>query len=190
MYTSAILSHAVLVVPTFLFDLAGSRAGIHLVLRKLSLPAFSLWTLGTVAVCVTAWLVMLIEARRHPEGSDRIVLALLPRTRKELIAFLGISLAAGFAEEYLLRGFCLGLVTLATGSIGVAVALTTLSFGLAHLYQGPRGAMRATVLGAVLAAPVAFTGSVVPSMIAHAAMDMISGCWTLPILRHWGVAAE
>jgi membrane protease YdiL (CAAX protease family) len=190
MYASAVLSHAILLAPTLLLDLKGERAGIHLLLGALPLPRFLPWTIGTVAVCVAIWAGMLFEAKLHPEDSDDVVLGMLPRTRREMAAFSGVSLTAGFAEEYLLRGFCLAVVALATGSMWLAAAVTTLSFGLAHLYQGPRGAVRATVLGAALAIPVVVTGSLVPSMIAHAATDLVSGRWTLPILRRWGIATE
>ncbi len=190
MYASAVLSHFLLLAPTLLFDLKGDRAGIHLLLGSLPLPRFILWTLGTLAVCVAMWGAMLLESKMHPEISDAVVLSMLPRTRREMAAFSGVSLTAGFAEEYLLRGFCLGVLAHWTGSMWLAAAVTTLSFGLAHLYQGPRGAVRATVLGAVLAIPVVVTGSLGPSMIAHAATDLVSGRWTLRILRRWGVATE
>lgn len=190
MYQSAVLSHAVLLAPTLLLDLFGDRAGVHLFLARLPFPRFLLWTLGAVAVCLAVWVAMLFEARAHPGDSDKVVLDLLPRTRKEFAAFFGVSLTAGLAEEYLLRGYCLGLVALFTGSMALAVVVTTVSFGLAHLYQGPRGAVRAMALGLVLAIPVAITGSLLPSMIAHATMDIVSGRWTLPVLRRWGVVAE
>jgi membrane protease YdiL (CAAX protease family) len=190
MYASAVLSHIVLLAPTLLFDLRGDHAGIHLLMAALPLPRFLFWTLGTLAACIAMWGAMLIESKMHPEISDAVVLGMLPRTRREMTAFSGVSLMAGFAEEYLLRGFCLGVLALWTGSMWLAAAVTTLSFGLAHLYQGPRGAARATVLGAVLAIPVVVTGSLAPSMIAHAATDLVSGRWTLPILRRWGVAPE
>ncbi len=190
MYASAVLSHILLLVPTLLLDLKGDRAGIHLLLGSLPWPRFILWTLGTLAACIAMWAAMLLETKMHPENSDAVVLGMLPRTRREMAAFSGVSLTAGFAEEYLLRGFCLGVVALATGSMWLAAAVTTISFGLTHLYQGPRGAVRATILGAVLAIPVVATGALAPSMIAHAATDLVSGRWTLRFLRRWGIAAE
>jgi membrane protease YdiL (CAAX protease family) len=190
MYASALLSHVLLLLPTLFLDLTGDRTGIHLLIGQLPFRRLLLWTLGTLAVCIAMWMAALLESKMHPEASDDVVLAMLPRTGREMAAFSGISLTAGFVEEYLLRGFCLGIIALVTGSLWLGAAVTTLSFGLAHLYQGPRGAVRATVLGAVLAIPVVLTGSLVPSMIAHAATDLASGRWTLRILRRWGVATE
>jgi membrane protease YdiL (CAAX protease family) len=190
LYASAALSHLLLIAPTVVIDLAGERSGIHLLLGRLPLSRFFLWMLGTTAACIALWGAMLVESKTHAEASDAVVLRMLPRTRREMAVFSMVSLTAGFAEEYLLRGFCLGVVALVTGSLWLAAAVTTVSFGLAHIYQGPRGAARATVLGAVLAIPVVVTGSLAPSIVAHAATDLVSGRWTLPILRRWGVATE
>lgn len=189
-YTSAVLSHVVLIVPTLAIDWLGGKAGIRLLVRTLPFPAILLWTLGTLGACVAAWAAMLIEARFRKRGSDRFIFGLLPRTGKEHAAFFGASLSAGFTEEYLLRGFCLALLAGVSGSMALAFVLTSISFGLAHWYQGAAGILRATLLGAILAVPVVATGSMIPSMIAHAATDMISGQWTLKILRSWGVATE
>jgi hypothetical protein len=190
MYLSAVLSHVVLVAPALLFDLKGDRAGIHLLFGALTWPRLLLWTLGTLGSCVAMWMAMLLESKMRPGVSDEVVLAMLPRTRREMAVFSGVSLTAGFAEEYLLRGFCLAMVALVTGSMWLGAAVTTVSFGMAHIYQGPRGAARATVLGAVLAIPVVMTGSLVPSIVGHAATDLVSGRWTLSILRRWGVSED
>ena len=190
MYANALLSQLILIAPTLLIDLAGGGAGIRLIEWKLPGLSLFLWTLGTLAACVAGWGAMLIEARAHEGKSDQIVLHLLPRNGKERAAFFGVSIAAGFTEEYLWRGFCFAKIAQASGSLLFAFLLTSLAFGLAHLYQGVRGVWRATLIGAVLGIPVVFTGSLVPSMIAHTAIDMISGRWTLGILRSWGVVAE
>ncbi len=190
MYANALLSQLVLLAPTLLIDRAGGEAGIRLMERALPPLPLLVWTLGTVAACAISWAGMLLEARAHREIPDKVVLHLLPRTGRERVVFLCVSVAAGFTEEYLWRGFCLARLAQVSGSLLFALVLTSLAFGLAHLYQGTRGVWRATLLGAVLGIPVVLTGSLVPSMIAHAAIDMISGRWTLEILRSWGIATE
>jgi membrane protease YdiL (CAAX protease family) len=54
-------------------------------------------------------------------------------------------------------------------------------FGIMHAYQDVGGAARAAILGAVLAVPVVLTGSIVPAMVAHAAIDLTSGL----LLARW-----
>jgi membrane protease YdiL (CAAX protease family) len=181
-YVSAALSEVLMAALTLAADLAGSHTGVQALRKMLPFSALLLWTLGTVATCVVAWAAMLAEARVRPRSSDRVVFEMLPRTRAERRAFFGVSLLAGLGEEYVVRGFCLGVIALLSGSLAAAYVVTTVAFGLGHLYQGRSGAMRAMVLGAILAVPVVATGSLLPSIIAHAATDIISGRWTLRFL--------
>ena len=48
-----------------------------------------------------------------------------------------------------------------------AVALVSVSFGISHGYQRLIGVLRATLLGALLALPVVWTGSLFPAIVAH-----------------------
>jgi hypothetical protein len=189
-YLSAAASHLLLLAPTLAVDFFAGRGGIAFLLHGLAPERFALWTLATLAACAAVWLLMLLETKRGRAQGDEVALAMLPRTPRERLAFSGVSLSAGFVEEYLLRGFCLGAVLVASGSMVAAVAVTTVSFGLAHLYQGWRGTAGAMLLGAILAVPVAVTGSLLPSIIAHAATDLLSGFCALPMLRAWRVPIE
>lgn len=182
LYRGAVASEVLLGLATLAADFAGPRAGVMTFWKSLPSLSFALWTLGTAIACAAAWGGMILEARRHPRHSDRMVLEMLPRTPSERRAFLGVSALAGLSEEYVVRGFCLGTIAWASGSMAAAYVLTTLAFGLGHLYQGWTGAARATVLGAILGIPVVATGTLIPSIVAHAATDMISGRWTPGLL--------
>ncbi|MEJ2184384.1 MAG: CPBP family intramembrane metalloprotease [Gemmatimonadota bacterium] len=102
---------------------------------------------------------------------------LLPRTGGERLMFLGVALSAGIAEELVFRSFLIPALQAATDSVWLAVALSSSAFGLIHSYQGASGALRASFLGLLLALPFVATGSVLPSMGAHAALDIIGGLW-------------
>jgi len=57
-----------------------------------------------------------------------------------------------------------------------AVALVAAAlFGVAHAYQGARGMLRTGLLGLVLWATYLVTGSILPAMVLHAAIDVRSG---------------
>ena len=56
-------------------------------------------------------------------------------------------------------------------------------FGAAHLYQGAAGALGATLVGAVAAGLYLWCGSLVPSMLLHAAIDLSSGWMAYEVLR-------
>lgn len=102
---------------------------------------------------------------------------LLPATRRERILFIGVAITAGVCEEIVFRGFLIHVLYSATGSLAVALLLSSGAFGVAHAYQQPAGALRATLIGLILALPLAIDGSIVPAIIAHAAIDIISGLW-------------
>lgn len=107
---------------------------------------------------------------------------ILPRTARERAGFLVLALSAGVCEELVFRGFLIPVLIQGTGSIALAVLLATAVFGTLHAYQGALGATRAALLGLLLTVPFLMTGSVVPSMLAHFAYDVVAGVWLGPWL--------
>jgi CAAX protease family protein len=186
-YRSTIRGLALLGLITLAVDWAGTRAGIHAAMAALPWSACALWTIGALAVCVAVTLLAFLYRKLRKQPLEAAIVALLPRTREEHLMFLGVSLMAGIVEEYVMRGFCLGVLATTLHSAGWAYVLVTLSFGLAHGYQGATSMIRATALGAVLGVPVLATGALGPSVLAHAGMDIAAGLWTLPVLRRMGL---
>ena len=116
---------------------------------------------------------MLARALRWTESP--LLEWLLPRGARERFVFALLSISAGIGEELAFRGFLIPALRIASGSTLVAVLVSSAAFGLMHSYQRLHGASRAGTLGALLAAPFIVTGSILPSMIAHAAFDLIVG---------------
>lgn len=106
-----------------------------------------------------------------------IMREIVPVTVKEKLVFCALALSAGVCEEIAFRGFLIPALDFATGSTIAAVVLSSAAFGVLHAHQHASGALRATVLGAVLAVPFAVTGSVYPSMAAHTVIDVVGGLW-------------
>lgn len=131
------------------------------------------WTLG---ITLTG-LAVQVAGRVLRFRESPILLHLLPRTRKEKAAFGLLSLSAGIGEELVFRSFLIPTLTLASGSAGVALLVSSTLFGLLHAYQRVVGALRAAALGAVLGVPFLLCGSVLPSMLAHTALDLLAGLW-------------
>lgn len=102
---------------------------------------------------------------------------LVPRTTLEKIFYVVLALSAGICEEVIFRGFATSAVYAKTGSLIAGIAISSVVFGLLHMHQRAGGAVRATLLGVVLAFPVVATGSVIPSMAAHAIIDLAGGLW-------------
>jgi membrane protease YdiL (CAAX protease family) len=83
-------------------------------------------------------------------------------------------LAAGLGEELAYRGYAILALAPLTGTLGAA-AVTTVVFAVMHAYQGRLGVVRTGVMGAVLAAGFLATGSILPSILAHASIDVLAG---------------
>jgi len=116
--------------------------------------------------------------------------SLLPRTTEERRVFAVLSVAAGTGEELAYRGYVIPMLAPILG-IGGAAALSTLVFGLMHGYQGRLGIVRTALMGAVLAGGFIVSGSLIPAMIAHTAIDLIAGIavgdWLLSPAPDFGV---
>ena len=112
------------------------------------------------------WLVVRVgQATGLPES--RLSFVLMPRSGAEQRAFLVVAAVAAVGEEYLYRGFLYHVFEGALGGPWVAAIITSVSFGVAHGYQKAIGMTRAALLGGLLVVPVAFTGSLFPSIVAH-----------------------
>ncbi len=102
---------------------------------------------------------------------------LLPRTGREKAGFALLSAAAGVGEEAAYRAYGIATIVSLGGSAWLAVAVTSLSFGLLHGYQGSVGVARTGSLGAVFAISLLRWETVVPAMIVHMAVDLLIGLW-------------
>ncbi len=133
-----------------------------------------------VALVLTVVAVALLFAVRVGEarlgwGETPVLLELLPRSRSEKAVFAGLSFVAGFGEEIAYRGFALAWVSSILGSPSIAVAVTSLAFGLLHAYQGVAGVVRTGLLGGLFGISVVATGSLWPAILAHTAVDLLAG---------------
>ena len=100
--------------------------------------------------------------------------ALVPGTAGERRTFWLLSITAGVCEEIIYRGFLIWLVAKWTGLIA-AVVISSSVFGLGHIYLGVAQVPRTAIIGFVLAIVVVASGSILPAILIHAAIDLNSG---------------
>jgi len=140
------------------------------------------------AVLVVAIVVQLLLPRlMTPQRRERLrgqmrAIKILPRSTVELLLFLGVSLTAGVWEELVYRGFLFWFIAPYAGIAG-AVVLSTLVFGIGHVYQGWRGALNASVLGLLFAIGYALSRSLWWLMLIHALVDAFGGLVAWRVLR-------
>src|ERR1051325_10733553 len=100
---------------------------------------------------------------------------LLPTTFFESIAWIVVSLAAGFCEEAVYRGYLQRQLWSVTKSLPLALVLQALIFACGHIYQGWRPALVTAIYGLVFGLVAAWRRSIIPGAIAHTAVDILGG---------------
>lgn len=130
------------------------------------------------------WSVLRLPAERRVAARPKLgnVAFMLPHTATEERWFVALAVTAGFCEELLYRGYLVWFFAPWLGQAG-AMLLVVVAFGVGHAYQGRRGAIKATLAGAVMGAIVLGTDSLIPAMIAHALIDVGGGTLGYWLLR-------
>lgn len=130
---------------------------------------------GTVIALTVLTVLGMREARKEGDlvavGDIR---ALLPRNRQELRIGALLSLNAGLVEELPFRLAVPAMLLAASGSAVLAVAVSVLVFGGLHAYQGLSGVIGTTIVGALMMAVLALTGSILWPIVLHAAFNLRS----------------
>lgn len=149
-----------------------------------------LWVaVGLVLLMLVYTVYSAVAVARSPEARESVrqqffgkIGDLMPHTRTEMYWFGGVSLTAGFCEEFLFRGYFIWGLAPWLGWWGAA-ALSLLIFASAHAYQGWNGILRVGIVGAIYTAVVAVSGSLWPAIALHFLTDLGSGMMAWLALR-------
>ncbi len=160
---------------TLALELFGEPFGLRALALIPSPAPLAGWAAATYVALGGSWLARPLYRRLRGAPLSAGPGPLVPRRPEETLAFIALCLVAGVAEEYVYRGFCLGLLSAVSGSTLLAFLLATAAFALGHAYLGPKAVAQTAVGGALLAVPVLLTGSLVPSVVAHVAMNLTQG---------------
>lgn len=164
----------------------------------LTVPAGTGFQVGLVMlVLAVGLLVYSWRAARKASGPEMArqrrsienVVQFVPHTTRELRSFLAVSITAGIVEEIVYRGFVIWYLGLYM-PLWLAVAVSSIAFGLAHSYQGPSGALRCGLVGLAFGLYYVFTGSIWLPIIGHIMLDALQGLAVREILQEEGSAAR
>jgi membrane protease YdiL (CAAX protease family) len=99
---------------------------------------------------------------------------LLPQTQRERWMFAGLSVTAGVCEEFLYRGYVFFYLRTYLPGIDPITTLwiSSIIFGIAHAYQGPKGMLLTGALGVLFGAMYISTSSLLLPMILHTLLDL------------------
>ncbi len=100
---------------------------------------------------------------------------MLPVTKAQILVFtLLLSVSAGICEELIFRAYLYPLIDSHIGMVG-AILLSSIVFGLWHLYLGWYEVLRTSIMGAIFCGVYIFTGNIIIPIILHIFIDVYSG---------------
>ncbi|HVA72462.1 MAG TPA: CPBP family intramembrane glutamic endopeptidase [Candidatus Limnocylindrales bacterium] len=137
-------------------------------------------TIGLSAILVTNQIygVRRVAALPHENRGLIAKLAekLLPTTSYEALVAILLVLTVSICEEFIYRGFAQTIFTsLLSGSQLAGALISAVLFSLAHLYQGRKGLITTLAVGLIFSGARIWTGSLLPSIIVHFAVDFSVG---------------
>jgi CAAX protease family protein len=170
------LKYTVALAATALF-VAEARAGhgVPVVPSDLAHLAVALPLLGAIALGAVRTRALLYsdDGRAQVTNALQRVAEVVPRTRAERRVWIVAAVSTGVTEEVTYRAFAMSFLAGVFGNQNV-IAIGVVSsavFGLAHLYQGWRGVVFTTLLGAALAV-VAVASGLLAAIIVHTIIDL------------------
>jgi len=140
-------------------------------------------TLGLTALLCANQVMGLRKMASVPEGKRgplfSITERIMPNGPTEALVFAALACTAGLSEEFWYRGFVFMAFIRMMVNYGpplvAAAILSSVLFSVAHLYQGRRGVITTFVVGMIFASARIWTGSLVPVICAHIAIDLVAG---------------
>lgn len=146
-------------------------------------PYSWLWTAAALVVLSALLLWNAAQLRRKAEKirqryQDSLGM-LFPDSPQERSWFGALSVGAGISEELVFRGFLFYYLGAYVPHINTLekILLTSLFFGMAHVYQGWKQAIPTGIVGLLMALMYVFSGSLLLPIVVHAITD-----WRLLII--------
>jgi len=149
----------------------------------IAIPRPALTAIVSIVLAALVLANQLVSLRRlatHPAEAKgvlpQLALKIFPQDSIERLAFFAVVVTVAVCEELIYRGFVQRVFEDWSGGLIIAGILgSAIMFGLAHLYQGPRGLITTFVVGLLFAAIRAWTGSLLAPLIAHFVADITAG---------------
>ena len=152
----------------------GSISGVSLGIRA---PYSWFWNTATLVVLV---ILLLWSGVRLSAKAEKIrkrfqdsLGMLFPDSPQDRRWFGALSIGAGISEELVFRGFLMYYLSAYVPQINMVekIFLTSVVFGLAHIYQGWKRAIPTGIGGVILALMYVFSGSLLLGVVVHAVAD-------------------
>jgi CAAX protease family protein len=134
---------------------------------------------GLVGLVLANQLISLRLIGTRPEELQsklaQVALRIFPQGTLERLVFFGVVCTVAICEEVIFRGFVQSLFAALTDVAFMGILLSSAWFSVAHLYQGWRGLISTFVVGLLFSVTHSWTGSLIPAVAAHFAIDFVAG---------------
>ncbi|HXM97743.1 MAG TPA: CPBP family intramembrane glutamic endopeptidase [Candidatus Dormibacteraeota bacterium] len=105
-------------------------------------------------------------------GGTNAARGLLPQGILERVVWIPLAFSAGICEELAFRGYLQKQFHAMTGSVGLAVLIQAIIFGVGHLYEGVGPVLRIMLFAVLFGLLAVWRKSLRPGMIAHTWADI------------------
>jgi uncharacterized protein len=107
---------------------------------------------------------------------QQVAIRIFPRDNAERVVYVALVTTVAICEEVIYRGFFQRIFESWAGGLVLAgIVGAAAMFAISHLYQGRRGVIATCIVGLIFSAVRAWTGSLIPSVLAHFCADLIVG---------------
>ena len=142
-----------------------------------SLP--SDWKRASAAGCLALFACFLLRGLAlllysEDERKRLFVYVLVPRTRRHWLFKTFVIITAGISEEIAYRGVGWAILDYSLGNTWVAIAISSLAFGLGHAVQGGKSAAIIVVFALIMHLLYRDTHSLIPCMCVHIVYDFVA----------------
>jgi membrane protease YdiL (CAAX protease family) len=149
-------------------------------ISKLGVRAPTSWWLTGIIAAVSAALLIVSGLRLRAKAGkirqtlDQRAAALLPDSITERRWFAAVCIGGGVFEELAYRGFLFYYLSLLVPSISNVekAVVTSLLFGVGHVYQGWKGVVSTGIAGLIMASLYIVGGNLLPPIVAHILANM------------------
>jgi membrane protease YdiL (CAAX protease family) len=147
----------------------------------LNSPGSRVWIVSATGLLVVAslhWFNLRRIGKLAPTARgqvQKVAERILPRNGREFFVYASLAITAGICEEFLYRGFVMAVLSRAGFAVWTTVAVSSIFFALAHVYQGRAGFASTLMVGLVFALARLACNSLVPVIVWHVGVDLVAG---------------
>ncbi len=137
--------------------------------------ATGFWIVSIAVLGACAYALGMAKGGANIEEARRLLGFLVPRTPLEVALWFCVAATAGFCEEFIFRGYVQRQFSAISGQAFVGMLVSSVVFGLAHGYEGPKRMGLICVYGLLFSTLAELRKSLRPGMMAHAWHDAFTG---------------